>query len=267
MPRSPSRWRTSRPIGFRLRFFRRDEWKGMKSPGMSSHRAAPFFVEGRESWASEYGPLLHNLPNIALRFDFLSSYVPALAAPGSRLRILDLGAAYGYYASVLQLHGHEIFAMEWAEDAAAAAVIRLGKDRVFHQSVAEPFPLPADSMDLIYAFDLVEHIDNETVERMLVSCERVLAPQGVLVISTDRKSTRLNSSHSQISYAVFCLKNTNACLHAISSGGSTSLAMARARRALTIHAPLSRPLSPGDVFNSWHDSITTTGVNVDTFRG
>src|SRR2546427_9569000 len=26
------------------------------------------------------------------------------------------------------------------------------------------------------------------------------------VISVDRKSTRLNSSHSQISYAVFCLK-------------------------------------------------------------
>src|SRR2546430_12606436 len=25
----------------------------------------------------------------------------------------------------------------------------------------------------------------------------------------DRKSTRLNSSHSQISYAVFCLKNTD----------------------------------------------------------
>src|SRR2546430_10193812 len=28
--------------------------------------------------------------------------------------------------------------------------------------------------------------------------------------STDRKSTRLNSSHSQISYAVFCLKKNNA---------------------------------------------------------
>src|SRR2546430_7795283 len=27
---------------------------------------------------------------------------------------------------------------------------------------------------------------------------------------TDRKSTRLNSSHSQISYAVFCLKKKNA---------------------------------------------------------
>src|SRR5205085_9929229 len=29
---------------------------------------------------------------------------------------------------------------------------------------------------------------------------------GVLDDGTDRKSTRLNSSHSQISYAVFCLK-------------------------------------------------------------
>src|SRR2546430_4233023 len=28
-------------------------------------------------------------------------------------------------------------------------------------------------------------------------------------VSTDRKSTRLNSSHSQISYAVFCLKKKN----------------------------------------------------------
>src|SRR2546430_6284833 len=29
---------------------------------------------------------------------------------------------------------------------------------------------------------------------------------GYIFIDTDRKSTRLNSSHSQISYAVFCLK-------------------------------------------------------------
>src|SRR5688572_31656748 len=30
-----------------------------------------------------------------------------------------------------------------------------------------------------------------------------------LSVSRDRKSTRLNSSHSQISYAVFCLKKKN----------------------------------------------------------
>src|SRR5688572_31663950 len=31
----------------------------------------------------------------------------------------------------------------------------------------------------------------------------------ITVLTTDRKSTRLNSSHSQISYAVFCLKKKN----------------------------------------------------------
>src|SRR5438270_7891594 len=31
-------------------------------------------------------------------------------------------------------------------------------------------------------------------------------------VAEDRKSTRLNSSHSQISYAVFCLKKKNAHL-------------------------------------------------------
>src|SRR5205085_2955512 len=32
------------------------------------------------------------------------------------------------------------------------------------------------------------------------------SPRGVHLNPRDRKSTRLNSSHSQISYAVFCLK-------------------------------------------------------------
>src|SRR2546430_11554588 len=45
-----------------------------------------------------------------------------------------------------------------------------------------------------------------------------LATEGVVVVARtadartaaiDRKSTRLNSSHSQISYAVFCLKKTS----------------------------------------------------------
>src|SRR5688572_31691908 len=60
--------------------------------------------------------------------------------------------------------------------------------------------------------------DESTIERVLygvsAACPRdddqVLAvAKNLLVIQAigpDRKSTRLNSSHSQISYAVFCLK-------------------------------------------------------------
>src|SRR3712207_8808332 len=36
--------------------------------------------------------------------------------------------------------------------------------------------------------------------------ERVMLPVGVARTYVDRKSTRLNSSHANISYAVFCLK-------------------------------------------------------------
>src|SRR2546430_13415731 len=34
-------------------------------------------------------------------------------------------------------------------------------------------------------------------------------------LDQDRKSTRLNSSHSQISYAVFCLKKKNISIHQV----------------------------------------------------
>src|SRR2546430_11464851 len=52
---------------------------------------------------------------------------------------------------------------------------------------------------------LFRSLDDEPV-RLLVGHQPAvdLVPAGAL--ERDRKSTRLNSSHSQISYAVFCLK-------------------------------------------------------------
>src|SRR5688572_31745653 len=41
--------------------------------------------------------------------------------------------------------------------------------------------------------------------------EAVDQRQSLIEIRLDRKSTRLNSSHSQISYAVFCLKKKKTC--------------------------------------------------------
>src|SRR5258707_10166327 len=40
----------------------------------------------------------------------------------------------------------------------------------------------------------------------IVGCDLHTRKQQVAVLHTDRKSTRLNSSHANISYAVFCLK-------------------------------------------------------------
>src|SRR2546430_12835632 len=41
---------------------------------------------------------------------------------------------------------------------------------------------------------------------------RLTMPVGTALWGSDRKSTRLNSSHSQISYAVFCLKKNKLVL-------------------------------------------------------
>src|SRR2546430_10209818 len=46
--------------------------------------------------------------------------------------------------------------------------------------------------------------DREAAAAMGVDTQRILLL--CFAVGTDRKSTRLNSSHSQISYAVFCLK-------------------------------------------------------------
>src|SRR5690348_17800626 len=48
------------------------------------------------------------------------------------------------------------------------------------------------------------------VRRGLGRSERAVPPQLLGLVRVDRKSTRLNSSHPSISYAVFCLKKKNA---------------------------------------------------------
>src|SRR2546428_8432841 len=65
--------------------------------------------------------------------------------------------------------------------------------------------------------------DAAAPERLVDQVERELGPVDVLAanagLGRDRKSTRLNSSHDQISYAVFCLKKKKTT---ISDGVPTS---------------------------------------------
>src|SRR2546427_6133880 len=48
--------------------------------------------------------------------------------------------------------------------------------------------------------------DNSAMDGYAVRSAECTQGNAELPVSQDRKSTRLNSSHSQISYAVFCLK-------------------------------------------------------------
>src|SRR5437763_3424839 len=78
----------------------------------------------------------------------------------------------------------------------------LGGARIVRTFAGEPVPDECDALVVlgggmgVYEQDRLPHLRDEI--RLLHRCKRR--------ISSDRKSTRLNSSHRCISYAVFCLK-------------------------------------------------------------
>src|SRR3712207_8934880 len=72
----------------------------------------------------------------------------------------------------------------------------------------DPAPVKAETVEHREAVEPVAHpILARLPGSRTVAKERPMQPRGHLTLSRqDRKSTRLNSSHANISYAVFCLK-------------------------------------------------------------
>src|SRR3712207_7710665 len=66
----------------------------------------------------------------------------------------------------------------------------------------------------------------ESPDDVLAAVEAVVVPQATLLPVTqlralvDRKSTRLNSSHANISYAVFCLKKKRTLICTLSASAT-----------------------------------------------
>src|SRR2546430_9887464 len=57
-------------------------------------------------------------------------------------------------------------------------------------------------------------------------------------VARDRKSTRLNSSHSQISYAVFCLKKKKKPCYSAGYGPRIDIRLRRHRGSLSTTQPI-----------------------------
>src|SRR2546430_11922287 len=89
---------------------------------------------------------------------------------------------------------------------------------VSRRTVNEPFPAAEESGSMMHGSSTMNQSPQMAHAAMDSSAMGAMdhgqmadAKEPVKLVSGDRKSTRLNSSHSQISYAVFCLKKkTNA---------------------------------------------------------
>src|SRR5690348_17861529 len=82
---------------------------------------------------------------------------------------------------------------------------------------------------------------------------------GVVLSPRDRKSTRLNSSHPSISYAVFCLKKKNYTINILIVFGFVFVAVEKLIRQRTAHFALGlgavRPLRDDHLHLTGHVRI------------
>src|SRR5207248_2190447 len=131
-------------------------------------------------------------------------------------------------------------------------ILCLETARIFAPDVT-PALHPACAIEFIHTYSLIHDdlpaLDNDDLRRGKPTCHKkfgeaiaILAGDALLTLAfetigaTDRKSTRLNSSHRTISYAVFCLKKKK--LRSSLNDRNSS----RRLRSSCIHAsPRSRP--------------------------
>ncbi|MEP6995237.1 MAG: methyltransferase domain-containing protein [Acidobacteriota bacterium] len=116
----------------------------------------------------------------------------ALTVPTSGMVVLDLGSARGDVCFLLSPHVRKAVGIDASPKAIEIAEHerqRRGLDNVrFVQGdVALLAPIPDASIDVAGAFDLLEHVDDATVEQMLDALSRVLKPGGALVAYTPNR--------------------------------------------------------------------------------
>jgi SAM-dependent methyltransferase len=106
--------------------------------------------------------------------------------------VLDLGSAVGDVCFLLAPHVKEAIGIDASPRAVALAEARcrergFANVRFVESDVADLAELAPSSVDVAGAFDLLEHVDDETVRKMLRALRRVLKPAGVFVAYTPNR--------------------------------------------------------------------------------
>src|SRR2546430_4322309 len=99
-------------------------------------------------------------------------------------------------------------------EAVIVSAIRTPVGRAYKGSLRATRPDDLAVLAIKEALARVPGLDAKEIDDVILGCAMPEGEQGMNVAriaalraGLDRKSTRLNSSHSQISYAVFCLTN------------------------------------------------------------
>lgn len=116
----------------------------------------------------------------------------ALVEPSPEKTVLDLGSALGHVCFLLAPHVKAAIGIDASGKALAMAEeqgrkLKLDNVAFVKADVADLSSIPDGSIDVAGAFDLLEHIDDETAARMLASLRRVLKETGYLAVYTPNR--------------------------------------------------------------------------------
>ena len=146
-------------------------------------------------YPDEYFEQLHRVTSFAAperKWRERDRDILSLARPTAEKTVLDLGSALGDVCFLLAPHVKEAVGVDASPRAIGLAEERrrnggFANVRFVLGDVADLGGIPAASVDVAGAFDLLEHVDDETVRRMLRALERVLKPGGVFVAYTPNR--------------------------------------------------------------------------------
>jgi len=115
-----------------------------------------------------------------------------ISDPSREKIVLDLGSARGDVCFLLAPRVREAIGVDASARAVEIAEAErarrgLGNVRFVRSDVATLEGIPDASIDLAGAFDLLEHVDDETVRQMLRALARVLKPGGVFAAYTPNR--------------------------------------------------------------------------------
>ena len=146
-------------------------------------------------YPDEYFDQLHRVTKFAAperKWQERDRDILSLARPAPDKTVLDLGSALGDVCFLLAPHVKDVIGVDASPRAIEIAEKRrrdrsLTNVRFLRADVAELSGVPDARVDVAGAFDLLEHVDDETVRRMLSALRRVLKPGGVFVAYTPNR--------------------------------------------------------------------------------
>ena len=103
--------------------------------------------------------------------DFFARFVPAHA------RVLDLGAGWGEFINNIEASAK--FAMDLNQETGKRLTPGI---RHFCQDCSQPWPLDAESLDVVFTSNFLEHLpDKQHIERAVAEAYRCLKPDGEII--------------------------------------------------------------------------------------